>query len=251
MSSVGNWIINVVDKFITITAFAFALNLVLLTFIVALSVGFGKRFALKPFVTAFCAHARRAPLSCRRRDGARSRDHRFRARCSRSIGSSDAGGPSPFFTRSFSREPRFSPARPRIPYIHSLTAGERRGRLRWQSIRALRSREHRHHRPAARDPVRRPRAGLSARSSPCRSEAFTILATWTIALLVCNVFINLAVGNESKFVYSALLHPFPADRLEDPRRNRSGARTAAGAPRGVDRATLRRSAGDNLSRLSS
>jgi hypothetical protein len=45
--------VNVVHKFIIITAFAFSLNIMLIVLVVALSVGFERRFVLKPFITVF------------------------------------------------------------------------------------------------------------------------------------------------------------------------------------------------------
>jgi hypothetical protein len=204
--AVGNWIISVVDKFITITAFAFALNLMLLTFVVALSVGFGKRFVLKPFVTAFvlmlgallfhvvggmslvlAVIGSGALLALDRLIGRRGTIPVFHAFAL--PGAAILAGAAAF------------------PYVLSLTAGGDTGSSAGSLVHlgianivtiAL---------PLAvlLGPARRALREIFS----MRSEAYTILAAWAIALFACNIFINLAVGNESKFVFPLFLILFP------------------------------------------
>jgi hypothetical protein len=204
--SVGNWIINVVDKFITITAFAFAFNIILLTFIVALSVGFGKRFALKPLVTAFVlmlgallfhvVGGMSLVLAVIGSGALLALDRLARRR-----------GAIPVFHALALPGAAILAGAAAFPYILSLTAGGDTA----SSARSLV-----HFGIANIVTIALPLAALfgPARRAlreifSMRSEAYTILATWAIALLVCNVFIDLAVGNESKFVFPLFLILFP------------------------------------------
>ena len=84
----------------------------------------------------------------------------------------------------------------------------------------------------------------------CRTEPLTIIATWTITLIVCNVLIELSGVNESKFVYFLFYILFPPivwkilDGIEEAQRS------TASAPSGMDGAPLRRASGPHVSRIS-
>ncbi len=206
VSPVGNWMINVVDKFITITAFAFSLNLILLTFIVALSVGFGKRFVLKPFLMGFvlmlgallfhvvggmslilAVIGSGALLVIDRLVGRRGTIPAFHAFAF--PGAAILAGAAAF------------------PYVFSLTAGGGTGDSVgsfvhfgiWNVVTIVL--------PLAVlfGPARRAFRDIFS----MKNEAFTMLAAWVISLLACNIFINLAVRNESKFVFPIFYILFP------------------------------------------
>jgi hypothetical protein len=204
--AVANWMVNMIDKFITITAFAFALNLVLLTFIVALSVGFEKRFVFKSFVTAFVlmlgallfhiVGGMSIVLAVIGSGALLAIDRLIRRR-----------GAIPVFHAFVLPGAAILAGAAAFPYILSLTTGGDAGNSAQSFL---------HFGITNIITVALPLAVLfgPARKAlreifSMESEAFAILATWLITLFVCNVFINLAAGNESKFVFPLFLILFP------------------------------------------
>jgi hypothetical protein len=206
MSPVGNWMINVVDKFVTITAFAFALNVTILVLISALTVGFGRRFAPKAFIAVFtlvlgailfhivgglaivAAVVGAGGLLALRRLVRRT-------------------GPLPLFHAFALPGAAILAAAAAFPYMLSLTSGSD---------------------PASRPPspihfglrnlltIALPLAILfvPARKAmreifSLKTDALTLLAAWIVPLLACNLFINLAARNESKFIFPLFFILFP------------------------------------------
>lgn len=198
MSPVGNWMIIVVDKFITITAFAFALNLTLLTFIAALSVGWGRRFAPKAFITSFTLVL--GSLFFHAVNGM--------ALVAAVVGSGAVLAlrglmkrrePFPVFHAFAMPGAAIIAGAAALPYMLSLQTGDDSG----NRIRTLF-----HFGISSVITIILPLAVLfiPARRAlreifSMKTEAFAILAAWAVPLAACSVFVNLAVGNESKFIF--------------------------------------------------
>ncbi|RJR28589.1 MAG: hypothetical protein C4574_04585 [Candidatus Latescibacterota bacterium] len=224
MSGVGNYMVNLADKYLTITAFGFALNVFLLAFLTALSAGLRGRLSARVAVLAFALaleallfHAivgmalvlslvgsgilMAAAGRLRFRDGV-SATH--------SIGLPVAA---------------IAAALCGLPYIYSLTAGGSSGGdagtlhlgirnavtialplvLLWKiSFRAFRD--------------------LWA----METEQVRIAAAWIASLAALCLFANLPTRNESKLLYPffLLLSPFVAGRLFDAIRAATGGRRA-------------------------
>ena len=206
MPPVGTWMINVVDKFIIITAFAFSLNFVLLVLIVALSIGFQRRFAFKPFAISFLLML--GSLL-------------FHVVVGVALVLSVIGSGLLLMLGRFIRHRRDIPIFHGLvlpgtailaciaayPYVSSVMAGSDTGSSLGSFVHfgirnivtiAL---------PLAI--LFRPAGKALREIFSCKTESLAILATWLIALAVCNIFIDLAVGNESKLVFFLFYILFP------------------------------------------
>ncbi len=248
MSPAGNWMINVVDKFITITAFAFVLNLTLLALIVTLSVGFGRRFAPKAFVAMFTivfgailfhVVGGMALAAAVVGSGALLALRGLLRR----------GGPVPVFHTFALPLAAILAGAAAFPYMLSLTAGSDPGSRPPSLI---------HFGLGNLLTIALPLAILfvPARKAlreifSLKTEALTLLAAWIVPLLACNLFINLAARNESKFIFPLFFILFPPivwkilDGIEESKGRRPD------APHRLDGAPLRRAARAHVSGLHS
>ena len=205
MGPLGNYMVSVIDKFLTVTAFAFGLNVFLLCFVIALSMGFERRFAVKAFVVSFLLIL-----------GALL----FHVVVGMALILSIVGsGMLLVLYRLLRRETKLPvfhalvlPAAAILagvsgfPYVLSLTGGGEAGGIRslvhigLGNIITIVL-------PLAIlfRPARKAITGIFVG----RTQELTILATWTITLLMCNLFIDLAARNESKLVFPLFLIIFP------------------------------------------
>lgn len=202
---IGNYMVSVIDKFLTVTAFAFGLNVFLLCFVIALSTGFERRFALKTFVASFLLIL--GTLL-------------FHVVVGMALILSIIGsGMLLLLYRLLRREAKLPvfhafvlPAAAILacvcgfPYVLSLMGGSGTGGIRSllhfgiNNVITIAL-------PLAilYRPARKALTGIFLG----RTQELIILATWTIALLVCNLFIDLAARNESKLVFPLFLILFP------------------------------------------
>jgi hypothetical protein len=226
MGPLGNYMVSIMDKFLTLTAFAFGLNVFLLCFVTALSVGFERRFALKAFVVSFLLIL-----------GALL----FHVVVGMALILSIVGsGMLLVLYRLIRRETKLPvfhslvlPAAAVLagvcgfPYVLSLTGGGGEA----GGIRSLLHLGINNVITIALPlavlfrPARKALTGIFLG----RTQELVILATWTITLLVCNLFIDLAVRNESKLVFPLFLIVFPLivlrilDEIEEAHGRRRGA----------------------------
>ncbi|MGD1048416.1 MAG: hypothetical protein ABR899_06655 [Candidatus Krumholzibacteriaceae bacterium] len=205
MGPLGNYMVSILDKFLTITAFAFALNVFLFCFVIALSVGFERRFAAKAFVASFLLVL--GTLL-------------FHVVVGMALILSIIGsGMLLVLYRLLRREAKLPvfhalglPAAAILagvcgfPYVLSLTGGGETGGLRSllhfgiNNVITIAL-------PLAI--LFRPARKALAEIFLGRTQELVILATWTITLFVCNLFIDLSVRNESKLVFPLFLILFP------------------------------------------
>jgi len=206
LSPVGNWMVSVLDKFITITSFTFSLNIMLLVFIVALSIGFERRFAFKAFAISFFLTL--GSLL-------------FHVVGGMALVLSVIGSGLLLVLSRLVRQRRDVPVFHALvlpgaamlaciaayPHVASLTAGSDSG----GSLSSLLHFGIRNIVTIALPLVIlfRPAGKALREIFSCGTEPLAILATWLIAFTVCNIFIDLAVGNESKFVYFLFYILFP------------------------------------------
>jgi len=206
MSGLGNWMINVVDKFITITAFAFTLNIFLLVFIIALSSGSSRRFAPRAVITTFVLML--GALLCHVVMGT--------VIVLTIIGKAMLLAINGIIKRKLGKPAPHTIAMPAAailatiaayPYIHSLTAGSDTN----QSLGAFV-----HFGLTNIITIALPLLALfqPARKAlreiySCATPPLTLLAAWITTLFVLNVFINLAFRNESKIVFPLFLILLP------------------------------------------
>jgi hypothetical protein len=223
MSPVGTHMVSVVDKFITITPFAFSLNIMLLVFIVALSIGFERRFAFKAFAISFFLTL--GSLL-------------FHVVGGMALVLSVIGSGLLLVLSRLIRHRRDVPVFHALvlpgaamlaciaayPYMASLTAGSDSG----NSLGSLVHFGIRNIVTIALPLVilYRPAGKALREIFSCKTEPLAILATWLIALAICNISIDLAVGNESKLVFFLFYILFPPivwkilDGIEAARRRR-------------------------------
>jgi hypothetical protein len=205
MGPLGNYMVSILDKFLTITAFAFALNVFLLCFVITLSIGFERRFAVKAFVASFLL-VLGAVL--------------FHVVVGMALILSIVGsGMLLVLYRLIRREAKLPVFHALVlpaaavfaglcgfPYVLSLTpagdTGGVRSLLHFGLINVITIAL-----PLAVlfHPARKALAGIFRG----RTRELTILATWIVALLVCNLFIDLATKNESKLIFPLFIIVFP------------------------------------------
>ncbi|HVO76399.1 MAG TPA: hypothetical protein VMT60_00305 [Candidatus Bathyarchaeia archaeon] len=202
---VSNFMVSIIDKFITVTAFGFALDLFLLCFVIALSVGFERRFALKAFLASFLlilgtllfhVVVGMALMLSIVGSGMLLVLYRVLRR----------GTKLPVFHALTLPAAAMLAAVCGFPYVLSLMKGGQTG--------GIGSYVHLGYASAITialplgiifRPARKALVGIFRG----RTQELVILATWTIALLVCNLFIELAARNESKLIFPLFLILFP------------------------------------------
>jgi hypothetical protein len=206
MSVVGNWIVNVVDKFVTITPFAFTLDIFVLMFIVAASIEFERRFPPRAVILSFIVllgallyHVVAGLVLVLTIVGAGMLlllNRIIRRR-----------GGLPVFHAAVLPVAAVAAAAAAFPYLRSLTGGSganpATGSLLhiglWNIVTiAL---------PLLI--LYRPATSAIREIFSLSRPALTLLASWVTTLLVLNVFVDLPHNNESKLVYFLFCILFP------------------------------------------